>query len=93
VIFEPGIATFQFNDGVNEFLIRSFRARLAPALEGKQHAVLRLASTWWRCRRVEGFRTMAERRRRVKSVHKPAMIRSAAHRLGARLRPRLRMSS
>ena len=39
----------------------------------------RLASTWWRCRRVEGFRTMAERRRRaglMKSVHKPAMIRS-----------------
>ena len=34
------IATFQFNDCVNEFLIRSFRARLALALKGKQHAVL-----------------------------------------------------
>ena len=38
-------------------------------------------------------RTMAERRTRagrMKRVHKPAMIRSAARRLGARLRPRLR---
>jgi hypothetical protein len=34
------IATFQFNDCVNELLIRSFRARLAPALGRKQHAVL-----------------------------------------------------
>src|SRR5438094_1708731 len=53
-------------------------------------------STLCRCNRVEGFRTMAERRthaRRMKRVHKPAMIRSAARRLGARLRPRLRTSS
>jgi hypothetical protein len=44
----------------------------------------------------EGFRTMAERRTRagrMNSVHKPAMIRSAARRLGARLPPRLRMRS
>jgi hypothetical protein len=34
------ITPFQFNDCVDELLIRSFRARLAPALEGKQHAVL-----------------------------------------------------
>ena len=30
-----GITPFQFKDCVNEFLIRPFRARLAPALEGK----------------------------------------------------------
>src|SRR6266513_834078 len=56
----------------------------------------RLASTWWRCSSVDGFRTMAERRTRggfMKRVHKPAMKRSAARRLGARLRPRLRMPS
>jgi hypothetical protein len=49
----------------------------------------RLASTLWRCSSVDGFRTMAERRTRagfMKRVHKPAMIRSAALRLGARLR-------
>ena len=41
-------------------------------------------------------RTMAERRTRagfMKRVHKPAMNRSAARRLGARLRARLRMRS
>jgi hypothetical protein len=43
---------------------------------------------------VDGFRTMAERRTRagfMKRVHKPAMIRSVARKLGARLRPRLRI--
>jgi hypothetical protein len=37
-----GITAFQFNDCVDEFLIRSFRARLTPALGRKQHAVLSL---------------------------------------------------
>jgi len=34
------ITPFQFNDCVDEFFIRSFRARRAPALGRKQHAVL-----------------------------------------------------
>jgi hypothetical protein len=34
------ITTFQFNDCVDEFSIRPFRAGLTAALEGKQHAVL-----------------------------------------------------
>src|SRR5215472_14456338 len=34
------ITSFQFNDCVDEFFIRSFRARRAPALGRKQHAVL-----------------------------------------------------
>ena len=37
-----GITPFQFNDCVDEFFIRSFRATLTPALEGKQPAVLSL---------------------------------------------------
>jgi hypothetical protein len=37
-----GITPLQFNDCVDEFFIRSFRARLTPALERKQHAVLSL---------------------------------------------------
>jgi hypothetical protein len=37
-----GITSFQFNDCVDEFSIRSFRARLTPALGRKQHAVLSL---------------------------------------------------
>ena len=34
------ITPFQFNDCVDEFSMRSFRARLTPALGRKQHAVL-----------------------------------------------------
>ena len=34
------ITPFQFNDCVDEFFIRSFRARRTPALERKQYAVL-----------------------------------------------------
>jgi hypothetical protein len=37
-----GITSFQFNDCVDEFFIRSFRAGLTPALGRKQHAVLSL---------------------------------------------------
>src|SRR5215475_2762734 len=54
----------------------------------------RLRSTLWRRNRVEGFKTMAERTTRagrMNTVHRLAMIRSVARRLGARLRPRLRM--
>ena len=35
-----GITPFHFNDRVDEFLIRSFRAGQTPALGRKQHAVL-----------------------------------------------------
>ena len=34
------IPPFQFNDGIDEFFIRSFRAGRTPALVRKQHAVL-----------------------------------------------------
>jgi hypothetical protein len=40
VIFEAGITPLQFNDCVDEFFIRPFRARLTPALGRKQQAVL-----------------------------------------------------
>jgi hypothetical protein len=35
-----GITPFHFNDGVDEFSMRSFWAMLTPALGRKQHAVL-----------------------------------------------------
>jgi hypothetical protein len=46
--------------------------------------------------RLHSTLEIAERRTRVgrmNSVYKPAMVRSVARRLGARLRPRLRISS
>src|SRR5580765_8406343 len=67
-----------------------------PRLGENNMRYFRLLSTLWRCSRVEGFRTTAERRTRagrMKGVHKAAMIRSAARRFGARLRPRLRIRS
>jgi hypothetical protein len=35
-----GIASFHFNDGVDQFLFGSFRTGMAPTSGGKQHAVL-----------------------------------------------------
>jgi hypothetical protein len=40
VIFDPGITPFHGNDGVDEFFLRSQRARPTPALGRKQQAVL-----------------------------------------------------
>ncbi len=45
VIFEPGITPFHFNDRVDEFLGRSFRARLSPTLGRKQHLILSFLPT------------------------------------------------
>ena len=59
-----------------------------PRPEENNRWYFRLVNTWWRCSRVDGFSTMAERGTRagcMKKVHKPAMIRSAARRLGARI--------
>ena len=56
----------------------------------------RFFNTSCRCSKVEGLKPMAERRMpvgRMNRVHKPAMIRSVARKLGARLRPRLRTDS
>src|SRR6516225_5739413 len=90
------ITQFHFNDCVDEFFVRSFWARLTPTLGRKQHAVLSFRSTSWRCSRVEGFRTMADRirrARRIKSAHRPAMMRSETRRFGDRRRERLRIKS
>ena len=77
------------------------RAALWPGVktarwEENNMRYFRFLSTVWRCSRVAGLRTMAERRRRdgpMKKVHRPAIMRSAGRRLGARLRPRLRIRS
>src|SRR5215469_3455114 len=90
------IAPFHCHYGIDEVFVASLRARPTAAPRRKQHADFRWRSTLWRCSRVEGFRTMAERTTRDERgnrVHKPAMIRSVARRLGARLRPRLRMTN
>src|SRR5438105_462673 len=70
------ITPFHCN-GIDEVLLRSLRARATPAPGRKQHAVLSFPRHTMEMRRVEGFRTMAERRiraGRMKRVHKPTMI-------------------
>src|SRR5882724_9404175 len=63
---------------------------------GESRRYFRFLRAWWRLRRVEGFRTMAERIRRgvrTRRAHKPAMRRSETRRLGDRCRERLRIRS
>src|SRR6516165_6168733 len=91
-----GITPFHGNDGVDEFLLRSLRARPTPALGRKQQAVL---SFFQRVVEIEQSRSLQNNGGAEdacwaqKRVHKPAIIRSAVRRLGARLRPRLRICS
>ncbi len=82
------------NHGIDEVLIRSLRADAGAGANNIWY--FRFRSRLWKCSKVEGFKTIAEprsRAARIKSVHSPAMIRSAVDRLGARLRPRLRISN
>ena len=60
--------------------------------EGRENSIryFRFFNTLCSCSKVEGLKPMAERSMRVgrmNKVHKPAMMRSVARRLGARLRP------
>ena len=86
-----GITPLHFNYCVDEFSIRSFRARLTPALGRKQQnkRYFRCANMRSRSSSVDGFNTIAQRKTRagfMKRTHNRRMKRSAALRLGARLR-------
>src|SRR5439155_26427682 len=62
----------------------------------KRRRYFRFFRAWWRRKRVEGFRTMAERIRRdgrLNRAHEPATRRSERRRWGARWRERLRIRS
>src|SRR5215813_9403751 len=59
-----------------------------PRLGENNRRYFRFLSKLWRRRKVEGFRTMAERRRRAgrrKRVHQATMIRSAGRQVGRTL--------
>src|SRR6266513_4785070 len=67
---------------------------LLPCWEEKRRRYFRFLRAWWRRKRVEGFRTMAERIRRdgrIHRAHQPATRRSERRRGGARWRERLRI--
>src|SRR5579863_8990024 len=72
-----GITSFHCHDDIDEFFFRYLRAWPTRALRRKQHAVLSFPQHVWRCRRVAGLTTMAERSRRdgpMKKVHRPAIM-------------------
>src|SRR6266851_3042288 len=78
----------------------SWLGPLGPGLplrwDEKSRRYFRFLKAWWRLKRVEGFRTMAERIRRgvrTKRAHKPATRRSEVRRFGDRCRERLRIKS
>ena len=91
--------------GLRRFLATtaSMSSRFGPLGPGRQRRLEENSQRYFcflsrlgRGRRVEGFQTMAERRipaGRMNRVHQPVMIRSTGRRLGARLRPRWRISS
>src|SRR6516225_10340273 len=69
--------------------MRSVSGPFGPGRHGRlaenKMRYFRLLSTLWKCSRVEGFRTIAQRRTRagrMKTAHNPAIIRSVARRLG-----------
>ena len=73
-----------------------FGPGLRLRFDEKSRRYFRFLRVRWRFKRVEGFRTMADRIRRagrMRRVHKPATRRSEERRLGDRCRERLRISS
>ncbi len=58
---QPGNAV-HCHHSFDEVSVGSVRARSTAAPGRKQHAVLRLRSTLWRCSTGEGFRTMEDQR-------------------------------
>ena len=78
----------------------SWLGPLGPGLslrwDEKSRRYFRFLKAWWRLKRVEGLRTMAERIRRagrMRRAHKPATRRSEVRRFGDRCRERLRIKS
>jgi hypothetical protein len=91
-----GLRLFMSTIASMRSLFGPFRPGLLLRLGENRRRYFRFFRAWWKFRRVEGFSTIADRRtraRRIRSAHKPAIIRSDARRLGARFRERLRISS
>src|SRR5438034_10294497 len=77
-------------------LLGPLRPGLPLRWDEKSRRYFRFLKAWWRLKRVEGLRTMAERirrARRMRRAHKPATRRSEVRRLGDRSRERLRIKS
>src|SRR5215510_15433081 len=85
-----GIPPLHCYDGIDEVLVGSLRARPTAAPGRKQDAVLSFAQhtvEMQQSGRLQNDGGTKDTCRRMNRVHKPAMIRSVARRLGARLRP------
>src|SRR5438034_10941025 len=106
---KPRQSVEQFADSPRSDCAASFGRRLQGVLcwvlwgpglplrwDEKSRRYFRFLKAWWRLKRVEGLRTMAEwirRGVRTRRAHKPATRRSEVRRFGDRCRERLRIKS
>src|ERR1017187_3876150 len=93
---QVGLRCFVWTTASRSSLLGPFGPGLLLRWEEKSRRYLRFLRAWWSLKRVEGFRTMAERIRRagrMRKAHKPATRRSEVRRFGDRCRERLRIKS
>src|SRR5208283_6184533 len=82
---QVGLRCFIWTTASRSSLLGPFGPGLPLRWEEKSRRYLRFLRAWWRLKRVEGFRTMAERIRRagrMRKAHKPATRRSEVSRWG-----------
>jgi hypothetical protein len=91
-----GVTPFHFNDGINEFFLRSIRARPTPALGRKQHAVLSSAQHVMEMQQSGTLQNDGGTENACRAHEKGTQTGDnpiGGAQVGARLRPRLRIGS
>jgi hypothetical protein len=91
-----GVVELHLEDGLNNFLTRSFGSRSAPALGGEKEAIFSILQGLMKGEKGGGFeydRRTDEADGPEERAHRLATRRSEVRRLGARCRDRLRMRS
>src|SRR5438128_5383473 len=93
---QVGLRCFIWTTASRNSLLGPFGPGQPLRWDEKSRRYFRFLKAWWRLKRVEGLRTMAERIRRagrMRREHKPATRRSEVQRFGDRCRERLRIKS
>src|SRR6266704_3232574 len=86
---QVGLRCFIWTTASRNSLLGPLGPGLPLRWDEKSRRYFRFLKAWWRLKRVEGLRTMAERIRRagrMRRAHKPATRRSEVRRFGDRCR-------